>query len=100
MSDLFDGGFILVAQAAGAEVKLFHFAVNHDGSGMDIGRPAPVGMALGMADVRTVNGNLPANIALQFSMSPSVSGYKILQNPPIHSNIMLRYKQEVQAGLI
>ena len=72
MSGLFNSGFILIAQAAGAEVKLLRLAVNHDGSGMDIGRPAPVGMALGMADVRTVNGSFPANIALQFSMSPSV----------------------------
>jgi hypothetical protein len=65
-----NSSFILIAQAAGAEVKLFRLAVNHDGSGMDISRPAPVGMAFGMADIRTENGGFPTNIALQFTMSP------------------------------
>jgi hypothetical protein len=37
---------------------------------MDISNPAPVGMAFGMADVRTVNRDFTANIALQFIMSP------------------------------
>ena len=99
MSEFLNGSFILIAQTPGAEVKLFHLAANHDGSGMDIGRPTPVSMAFGVADVRTINGSFPANVALQFSMSPSVSRYGILQNPPIHSNIMLRDKQEVQYRL-
>ena len=82
-SGTLDGGFILVAQAARAKVKLFGFAANHDGGRMDIGNPAPVGMSFGVADVRTVNRDFTANIALQFSKSPLVSRYEILQNLPI-----------------
>jgi len=40
---------VLGAQAAGAEVHLLGLAVNHDGHGVDIGRPLPVGVALGVA---------------------------------------------------
>jgi hypothetical protein len=65
-----DSSFVLVAEAAGAKVELFRFAIHRDGGGMDIGYPAPVGMAFGMADVRTVNRDFTANIALQFIMSP------------------------------
>jgi hypothetical protein len=87
-----NGSFVLVAQATGAEFKLFHLAVNHDGSRVNISYPAPVGMAFGVADIRTVNGSFPANIALQFIRSPllfpGTKSYKILQNLPIHSNIM------------
>ena len=70
MSGFLDGSFILIADASGAQAKLFHLAVNHDGSGVDIGNPAPVGMAFGVADIGTINGNFPANIALQFTRSP------------------------------
>jgi hypothetical protein len=66
------GCFILGAQAPGAEFEVFHFTVNHDAGGMDIGRPVAVGMALGMADVMTVKRGLAANIALQFPVSPSI----------------------------
>jgi hypothetical protein len=63
-------GFVLVPQAAGAEVKLLGLAVDRDGGRVNIGCPAPVGMAFGVADVRTVLGDFPANIALQFTRSP------------------------------
>jgi hypothetical protein len=46
--------FVLGAQASGAEVKVFRFAVDDDARRMDIRRPAPVGMAFGMADIGTV----------------------------------------------
>jgi len=44
---------MLTAQAPGAKVKPFWLAVNNDGGGMDIGYPAPVGVALGMTDIMT-----------------------------------------------
>ena len=40
---------MLTAQAAGTQIKLFRFPVNHDCSGLDIGQPAPFGMLLRMA---------------------------------------------------
>ena len=46
--------FILRTQASGAQVQLFHLAVNHNGGGMNISRPVPVGMSFGMADVMTI----------------------------------------------
>jgi hypothetical protein len=70
MKTRLNGSFILIAQAPGAEVKLLHFTANHDGSGVNISRPASVGMAFGMADIRTENGGFPTNIALQFTVSP------------------------------
>ena len=69
------GRFVLVAQAAGAKIKMFLLAVNNKGGGVYIGRPVPVGMAFGVADIRTVHGGFPANIALQISESPSVNRY-------------------------
>lgn len=47
------GHFVLRAQAPGAQVKLFHLTVNHHSGGVDIGCPAPVGMAFGVADIMT-----------------------------------------------
>jgi hypothetical protein len=80
--------FVLVAQAACAKVKMFLLAFNHKGGRVYIGRPVPVGMAFGVADIRTEHGSFPAYITLQFSKSPLVSRNGILQNLPIHSNIM------------
>jgi hypothetical protein len=65
-----DSSFILVTQAAGAKVELLGFAIHRHRCGMDISDPAPVSMAFGMTDVRTVNRDFTANIALQFVMSP------------------------------
>jgi hypothetical protein len=42
---------MLRAQAPGAQVKVTGFAVDIYSSGVYIGDPPPVGMALGMADV-------------------------------------------------
>jgi len=53
-------GLVLRAQAAGAEVEVPGFAVDVDGGGVDIGDPAAVGMALGMADVLTEKRGLAA----------------------------------------
>jgi hypothetical protein len=48
------GCFVLGAQASGAKVEVLHLAVNWDGGGVNVGRPVPVGMAFGMADIMTV----------------------------------------------
>jgi hypothetical protein len=44
---------MLVAQASGAQVKSFWLTIYNDGGGMDIGHPAAVGVAFGVADVMT-----------------------------------------------
>jgi len=99
MINKLNGGFVLVAQAARAEVELFKFAVDRDGGRVNVREPAPVGMTFGMADVRAVHRDFTANIALQFSLSPLVVRYEILQNLPIHSNIMRRDTQQVHPWL-
>jgi hypothetical protein len=48
---------MLGTQAAGANLNVFHLAVNHHCGGMNISYPAPVGMPLRMADVMTVLWN-------------------------------------------
>jgi hypothetical protein len=45
--------FILGTQASGAQVKVFLLPVDKNGGGMNIGSPAPVGMAFGVAYVMT-----------------------------------------------
>jgi hypothetical protein len=65
-----DSSFILVAEAAGAEVELFRFAFNQEGSGVYVSQPAPVGMPFGMADIGAIDRGFTANIALQFTVSP------------------------------
>ena len=52
--------FILGAQAPGAQVKVLFLAIDKNGGGVDIGSPAPVGMAFGVADIRTELRYLPA----------------------------------------
>ena len=44
---------MLTAQAPGAQVKAFLLTVNFDSGGMNIGHPAAVGVALGVADIMT-----------------------------------------------
>ena len=44
---------VLVAQAPGAQVKPFWLSIDNDGGGMDVGYPAAVGVALGVADIMT-----------------------------------------------
>ena len=51
---------MLAAQAARAKVEVLKFPVNGDGGGVYIGRPAAVGMALGMADIVPEIGRLAA----------------------------------------
>jgi len=58
-------GFILRAQAPGAQVEVPGFPFDIDGSGMDIGRPAPVGVALGVADIMAEKRRFTAYIAFQ-----------------------------------
>ena len=64
------GRFILRTKAASAKVKLLKLAFDHDGSRVNIGRPAPFGVALRVTDVITEKRCLAADIALQFQ-SPS-----------------------------
>jgi hypothetical protein len=63
-------GFMLRAQAAGAQVEVPRLAVDIHGSGVNIGRPAPVGVALGVADMMAEKRRFTAQIALQFFESP------------------------------
>jgi hypothetical protein len=63
-------GFMLRAQAAGAQVEVPGLAIDIYGCGVNIGRPASVGTALGMADMMTEKRGFPAQIALQFLESP------------------------------
>jgi len=44
---------VLGAQASGAQVKPFWLAIYNDGGGMNVGYPAAVGVALGVADIMT-----------------------------------------------
>jgi hypothetical protein len=44
-------GLVLRAQAPGAQVEVPGLAVDIYRSGMNVGRPAPVGVALGVTDV-------------------------------------------------
>jgi hypothetical protein len=44
---------MLGAQASGAQVKPFWLAVYQDGGGVNIGYPAAVGVAFGVADIMT-----------------------------------------------
>jgi hypothetical protein len=51
--ELYTDRLMLSTQAPGAQVKPFGLAININRGGMDIRRPATVGVALGMADVMT-----------------------------------------------
>jgi hypothetical protein len=42
---------MLIAQAPGAQVEAFGFAVDKNGGGMYIRRPAAVGVTLGVANI-------------------------------------------------
>ena len=52
--------FIMGAQASGAQVKPFYLAVDGDSSWMNVGYPAPVGAAFGMAGIMTKLRCFPA----------------------------------------
>jgi hypothetical protein len=65
--------FILGAQAPGAQVETFHLAVDDNSGGVNIGGPAPVGMAFGVADIMTELRRLTAQITLQCNKSPLIS---------------------------
>jgi hypothetical protein len=67
MGNLGFRSLMLGTQAPGAQVKVPSLAVDIDGRGVNIGRPAPVGVALGMADVMTEKRCFTAQIALQFT---------------------------------
>jgi hypothetical protein len=47
------GRFVLCAQTSGTQIKMADFAVDIYSNGVDIGHPASVGMAFGVADVMT-----------------------------------------------
>ena len=54
-------------QAAGAQVEVPGLAVDIDSRGVNIGRPAPVGMALGVADIMAEKRGFAAQITLQLT---------------------------------
>jgi hypothetical protein len=56
---------VLGTQAAGAEVHPFRLTVYGDGDGVDIGRPLPIGVALGVAYIMAEHRRFAADIALQ-----------------------------------
>jgi hypothetical protein len=58
---------MLRAQAPGAQVDVPGFPIDVNGGGMDIGCPAPVGVALGVADIMAELRGLAAQIALQLA---------------------------------
>jgi hypothetical protein len=62
-------GFILRPHAAGAEVEVPGFPVDVNSGGVNIGGPAPVGMAFGMADVMAEKRRFSANITLHLKLS-------------------------------
>ena len=68
---------MLGPQAPGADVKMLGLAFHRDSRRMDIGYPAALGMALGVAHGMTKLRYLPAYIALQ-DFSPS--DIALLQN--------------------
>jgi hypothetical protein len=51
---------MLRTQAPSAKVKMLCFTIDIDSGRVDIGRPAPVGVALGVAHVMTELGCFPA----------------------------------------
>ena len=51
---------MLGAQASGTQVKAFWLAIYHDGGRVNVGRPAAVGMAFGVADIMTELRCFPA----------------------------------------
>jgi hypothetical protein len=51
---------MLRAQAPGTEVQPFGLAIDNYSGGMNIGHPAAVGVAFGMADIMTELGCFPA----------------------------------------
>jgi hypothetical protein len=60
---------VLGAQASGAEVHPFRLTVYGDDDGVDVGRLAPIGVALGVAYIMAEQRRLAADIALQVSYS-------------------------------
>jgi hypothetical protein len=45
---------MLVAQASGAQVKPFWFAIDNNSNRMNVGHPAAVGVAFGMANIMSI----------------------------------------------
>jgi len=60
---------VLRAQASGAEVEPFLFAIYGNSNRVNIGHPATVGVALGVTHIMTKLGQFPTQIALQY-LSP------------------------------
>ena len=52
--------FILTPQASGAQVETFLFTIDGEGSGVNVGYPAPVGVALRVADIMAELGRFSA----------------------------------------
>jgi hypothetical protein len=89
------GRFVLSTQATRAEVQALVLATHENPGRMDVGFRTAVGMALGMADVRTELQRLAANIALQFNRLLECFA-KLLLYFPIHSIIVRLDWQEAK----
>jgi hypothetical protein len=65
------GRLLLGTDTAGAEIEPFGHTVDFEGDRMNIRCPAPVGMALGMADIMPKLGRFAADITFhRWSGSP------------------------------
>ena len=60
---------MLSTQASGAQVEMLCLAIDIDSSRVDIGHPAAVGVALGVADIMAKLWSFSAQIALQSRFS-------------------------------
>ena len=61
---LLSSSLVLAAQTPGTNINLSNFAVQNQGSTLNIGHDALEGMALGMAYVATKRRSLATNITL------------------------------------
>ena len=84
---------VLSAEATGAEVHVFDLPVDRYCGRVDIGSPAAVGPAFGMADIMAEHRCFTADITLQLC-TPS-EREELLHKLLLHSNIMRRDWQEV-----
>ena len=63
--DWLPGLFMLITDAACAEVKTLFLAIEHDDSRMDVRFPTPISMTFRVTDSITESRGFPTNIALQ-----------------------------------
>jgi hypothetical protein len=87
------GRLVLRPQAPRAQVETFRLAIDIHGGGVDVRGPAPVGVALGMADIMAEKRRFSAQIAFQFEGSWIKYLLKLLKSYGNNSNIVHYYNQ-------